>query len=111
MTLLITVFAAVISTVVWYKGMPKNELKTGILCWLYWGASLMWFVDAVFEYAELQSEYFTPAPADMLNDAFLGLSVVALGLIIWVVRLLITDPKGVIRQSLFNKSDELVARK
>lgn len=37
MTLLITVFAAVIATTVWYKGMPKNELRTGILCWLYWG--------------------------------------------------------------------------
>lgn len=96
MTLLITVFAAVISTAVWYRGMPDDKMKTGILCWMYWGASLMWFVDAVVEYAELRSAYFTPAPADMLNDAFLGFSVVALGLAIWVVRLLILDPKGVI---------------
>lgn len=105
MTLLITVFAAVISTVVWYKGMPKNELKTGILCWLYWGASIMWLVDALFEYAELHAAYFTPDPADMLNDIFLGLSVVALGLVIWIVRLLITDPKGVIRGTLFKKKE------
>ena len=105
MTLLITVFAAVISTVVWYKGMPKNELKTGILCWLYWGASIMWLVDAIFDYVELQAEYFTPAPADMLNDAFLGLAVVALGLIIWIVRLLVTDPKGVISGTLFQSEE------
>ncbi len=104
MTLLITVFAAVISTVVWYKGMPKNELKTGILCFMYWGASLMWLIDAVFEYAELHAAYFTPSAEDMLNDAFLGLSVVALGLIIWVVRLLILDPKGVIRKALVSKT-------
>ena len=103
MTLLITVFAAIISTVVWYKNAPKNEMKIGILCWLFWGASLMWFVDAIFEYAELKAEYFTPAPADMLNDAFLGLSVVALGLIIWVVILLIKDPRGVIKGMLFKK--------
>ena len=96
MTLLITVFAAVISTAVWYKRMPEDEMKTGILCWMYWGASLMWLVDALVEYGELKADYFTPAPADMLNDTFLGLSVVALGLVIWVVRLLITDPKGVI---------------
>ena len=108
MTLLITVFAAVISTVIWYRGMPQNELRTGILCWLYWGASIMWFVDAVFEYAELQAEYFTPAPEDMLNDTFLGLSVVALGLVIWVVRLLITDPKGVIRGTLFQREEGTV---
>ncbi|MEE0954937.1 MAG: hypothetical protein U0L49_03865 [Eubacterium sp.] len=105
MTLLVTVFAAVISTIVWYKGMPKNEYKTGILCWMYWGASIMWFVDAIFEYVELQADYFTPAPADMLNDLFLGLAVVALGLIIWVVRLLITDPKGVLRSALLKEKE------
>lgn len=96
MTLLITVFAAVISTAAWYRGMPDDKMKTGILCWMYWGASLMWLVDAVVEYVKLRSSYFTPAPADMLNDAFLGFSVVALGLVIWSVRLLILDPKGVI---------------
>ena len=103
MTLLTTVFAAIISTIVWYKGAPKSEMKVGILCWLFWGASLMWLVDAIFEYAELGAEYFTPAPADMLNDLFLGLSVVALGLIIWLIILLIKDPKGVVKAALFRK--------
>lgn len=104
MTLLITVFAAVISTVVWYVTAPKSDMKVGVLCWLYWGASLMWLVDAIFEYAEMGVEYFTPAPADMLNDAFLGLSVVALGLVIWLVVLLVKDPKGVVRDALTKKS-------
>jgi hypothetical protein len=36
----------------------------------------------------------------MANDAFLGVSVVALALIIWLVRLLILDPKGTLRASL-----------
>ncbi len=103
MTLLTTVFAAIISTVIWYKSLPKNEMKTGILCWMYWGASLMWLVDAVFEYLELGAEYFTPEITDMVNDFYLGLSVVALGLIIWLVRLLYLDPKGVIREALFKK--------
>ena len=99
MCLLITVFAAIIATVKWYNR-KNDDMKLGILCFLYWGASIMWFVDAVFEYAELKEAYFTPAPADMLNDAYLGLSVVALGLIIWLVRLLITDPKGSVRAAL-----------
>lgn len=103
MTLLTTAFAAIISTVVWYKGAPKSEMKVGILCWLYWGASLMWFVDAIFEYAELGADYFVPAPADMLNDFYLGLSVVALGMIIWLVILLVKDPKGVIKAALFKE--------
>lgn len=100
MTLLSTVFAAIICTVIWYRNAPKDDMKVGILCWLYWGASLMWLVDAIFEYAEVRAEYFTPAPADMLNDLFLGLSVIALGLIIWLVILLIKDPKGVVKNAL-----------
>lgn len=103
MTLLITVFAAVIATAVWYKKAPDSKMCTGILCWMYWGASIMWFVDAVAEFIELKAEYFTPAAEDMLNDAFLGLSVVALGLVIWIVVLLIKDPKGVIKEKLFKK--------
>lgn len=103
MTLLTTVFAAVICTIIWYKSAPESEMKVGILCWMYWGASLMWLVDAIFEYAELGAEYFAPAPVDMLNDLYLGLSVVALGMIIWLVILLVKDPKGVVKQALFRK--------
>ncbi len=99
MTLLVTVFAAVFVTVKWYTR-KDDSMKLGILCFMYWGASIMWLVDAIFEYAELHAEYFTPALEDMLNDLFLGLSVIALGLIIWLVRLLITDPKGVIWKAL-----------
>ena len=104
MTLLITVFAAIIATIFWYRAGAKDEMKISTLCYLYWGASLMWFIDAVFEYAELQAEYFTPAAEDMLNDAFLGLSVVALGLILWLIILLIKDPKGVVKASLRKKA-------
>lgn len=103
MTLLVTVFAAIISTIIWYKNSPKNEMKVSILCSMYWGASIMWSVDAIFEYMELGAEYFTPAPLDMLNDLYLGLSVIALGLLIWLAILLFKDPKGIIRATLFSK--------
>lgn len=103
MTLLTTLFAAIISTVIWYKNVPKDTMKVGVLSLMYWGASIMWFVDAVFEYVELGAEYFTPAPLDMLNDFYLGLSVVAMGLIIWLVILLVKDPKGVLKAALFKK--------
>ena len=99
MTLLITSFAAIFSTVLWYKR-SDDRMQFGFLSLIYWGASLMWFVDAVFEFIELKSDYFTPALKDMLNDSFLGLSVVALGLIVWLVRLLITDPYGKLRKAL-----------
>ena len=99
MCLLITVFAAIISTVVWYKN-NNSDMKVGTLALIYWGASLMWLVDAIEEYIEIGAEYFTPAGADMLNDSFLGLSVVALGLIIWLAVLLIKDPRGTLRAAL-----------
>jgi len=103
MTLLLTVFAAAVCTAIWYKNAEKNELRIDVLCWMYWGASIMWFVDAIFEYAESGSDFFTPELSDMLNDTFLGLSVIALGLVIWTVVLLIKDPKGVVKAKLFKK--------
>lgn len=103
MTLLVSVFAALISTILWYKTAPKGEMMLGTLCLIYCGASLMWLVDAVVEYAELGAQFFTPEPFDMLNDLYLGLSVVALGMIIWLVTLLIKDPKGVVRAAILKK--------
>lgn len=103
MTLLLTVFAAVITTVIWYNR-KDDSMKLGMLMFMFWGASLMWLVDAVFEYAELKAAYFTPAVEDMVNDAFLGLSVIALALVIWVVRLLVTDPKGTVKTALLKQN-------
>ena len=103
MTLLITVFAAIIATVVWYVCEKSSLYKVGMLVWMFWGASVMWLVDAIFEYAELKTEYFTHALSDMVNDAFLGLSVVALGLIVWLIVLLIKDPTGRVKAALKKK--------
>lgn len=103
MTLLITVFAAVIATVLWYNNAGRN-MKFGTLSLMYWGASLMWFVDAVVEYMENGAEYFTPAASDMLNDAYLGFSAVALGLVIWLAVLFVKDPDGRIREFLTKKN-------
>lgn len=103
MTLLTTVFAAIICTVIWYKKAPQDDMKVGTLSLMYWGASLMWLVDAIFEYSEFKAAYFTPALGDMVNDFYLGLSVVALGLVIWLVILLVKDPKGVVKAALTRK--------
>ena len=102
MTLLITVFAAVITSVLWYNSNDK-DMRLGTLALMYTGAALMWLVDAIAEYLEAGAEFFTPAAADMLNDTYLGLSVVALGLVIWLVIVLAKDPKGKIRTMLTNK--------
>ncbi len=106
MTLLTTVFAAIISTIIWYKKEEARVLRVGTLSLMYWGASLMWLIDAVFEYIELGANAFVPAPLDMLNDFYLGLSVVALGLIIWLVIVFIRDPLGVVKNTLRTKRSQ-----
>ena len=97
MTLLITVIAAIAASILWYSSEKRDTYKLGTLALIYWGASLMWFMDFVFEYAELKADYFVQSFADILNDSLLGLTVVALGLIVWFIVLLIKDPKGVLR--------------
>lgn len=100
MTLLLTCIAAVISTIVWYTSEKARKLKIVTLLYLYWGAAIMWFTDAIFEFAELRAEYFMPAAEDMINDSFLGFSVIVLGLIIWMVVLLVRDPDKVIKKNI-----------
>lgn len=95
MTLLITVFAAVVTTIVWYLTVQKKDLKLGKLCLWYWAASIMWLVDAVMEYQEMGAAYFEPNTEQMINDAFLGCCVVVLGLAVWIVLVVIRDPNNV----------------
>ena len=80
-------------------------MQLGFLMFMFWGASIMWLVDAIFEYIELRADYFTPELSDMLNDTFLGFAVIALALIVWVVRLLITDPRNSVRRALKKQAE------
>jgi hypothetical protein len=102
MTLLITVFAAVAATLVWYTR-KHDTLHLGALCFMLWGAGLMWLGDAVFGYLEDGADYFTPSAAEMLNDSFLGLSVVALALVAWMVIVLVRDSRGRVRRAVLKK--------
>lgn len=103
MTLLITIIAAVIASVAWYANENRDTYKLGTLSFIYWGASLMWFMDFVAEYKELGADYFAWQIGDIINDALLGVSVVVLGLIAWIIVLFIKDPKGVFKKKFLNK--------
>lgn len=100
MTLLITVIAALASTIIWYATEKRDTYKLGTLSLMYWGASLMWFVDFVKEYIEHRSNYFLQSFDDILNDSILGITVVTIGLAVWLVILLFKDPKGVFNKKL-----------
>ena len=103
MHLLVSVFAALIYTILWYKGAPDNKLKLNVLSWMFWGSSMMWLIDAWYGYMEDGADFFCPAPADMLNELYLGLSVVAVAMIIWLVVLFVKDPEGKIKAALTKK--------
>lgn len=100
MTLLITLIAAIVATVVWYANENRDLYRMGTLSLIFWGASLMWFIDFCAEYIELRADYFVQSTADILNDALLGVTVVTIGLIAWLAVLFVKDPKGVIKKKL-----------
>ncbi len=90
MTLMITVLAAVISTVIWARSSAGTRKKVLVLCLIYWGASLMWLVDAVFALVQVGAdEFFHPAREEMVSNLLLGICVVALGAAVWAVYLLV----------------------
>lgn len=99
MTLLISSLAASIFTIAWYINKSEHKMYLAVPCFMLWGASIMWLVDAIVEYIELGAEYFSPAPEDMLNDLFLGLTVVVITFVVWVAVTLIKDPKGIWRKN------------
>ena len=104
MCLILTAIAAIVATVIWYCSATAREVKVSVLCWLFWGAAIMWLVDLVFEYAEEGAAVFEPAFADVLNDSLLGLAVITIALVIWIAVLLVRDPKGVVRSALLKKA-------
>ena len=92
MCLLITAFAAVITTILWYFH-PEfaSKAKLGMLALMYWGASLMWSVDGFF--CVFEGEGFLDLS---VNDALLGVVIVLCGLCIWLVRLLLSNPQRIL---------------
>lgn len=99
MTLVLSTLAAIISTVVWYVSPFRKEYRLSMLCWMFWGASLMWLVDLIMAFMEEGAAVFAPATSDLINDTYLGISVIVLALVIWVVSVLIRDPKHVLHKS------------
>jgi len=96
MFLILTALAAVIATVVWYTNAPEDKYKVGMLSLFLWGATLMWLVDHVMAYLMEGGEFFELN----LDATMLGLSVILLALIVWVLILVISDPKGVLKTVL-----------
>ncbi len=100
MTLVITILAAAIATAVWYAKAPSTDMRLGTLALIYWGAALMWCVDGINGLIEGEGFIEITDTAAMLDDAVLGVVVVAAGLVAWAIYLVAKDPKRVLRKSL-----------
>ena len=96
MWLIMTSLAAIITTIVWYVKAPKDKYKLGLLSLMFWGATLMWLVDHVMAYLTEGGEFFEIN----LDATLLGISVIIFALLVWLIVLLVSDPKGVIKRAL-----------
>ncbi len=96
MWFLLTALAAMIATALWYVNAPEDKYKLSVLCFIYWGAAIMWLVDHVIAYADEGGEFF-----EINADATgLGFSVILFGLLVWLIVLLVSDPKQVLKKVL-----------
>ena len=98
MYLIITALAAIIATIIWYANAPEDKYKLDLLCFIYWGATLMWLVDHVMAFLIEGGEFFEIT----LDATMLGVVVTLSGLIVWLIALLISDPKKVFNKVLKN---------
>ena len=98
MFFIITALAAIVATIVWYVNAPEDKYKLNLLCFIFWGATLMWFVDHVMAFLIEGGEFFEIT----LDATMLGVVVVLFGLIVWLIALLISDPKKVFHKLLKN---------
>jgi len=93
MWLLLTAFAALVATALWRASAPGDKYKLGFLSLIYWGATLMWLVDHVMAYVQEGGPFF-----DFSAQAvWVGVSVIALGLLVWLVRLSMSYHREIVR--------------
>jgi len=96
MWFLLTALAAIIATALWYVNSPGDKYKLSLLSFIYWGAAIMWLVDHVIAYVQEGGAFF-----EINAEATgLGFSVLLLGLFVWLVVLLVSDPKRVLKRVL-----------
>lgn len=96
MFLILTALAAVITTAIWYVRAPDDKYKLGLLSLCFWGATIMWLVDHIIAYVTEGGEFFELN----LDATMLGVAVIVFALFLWVIVLVISDPKGVLRKAL-----------
>lgn len=95
MYFIITAFAAIVTTMIWYK-ISEDKYQLSTLCFMYWGATLMWLVDHLIAYFTEGGAFF-----EITMDAtLLGITVVLCGLFLWVILAFVKKITGASHQKL-----------
>lgn len=94
MWFIMTALAAIITTAIWYVKAPHDKYKLSLLSLIFWGATLMWFIDHLMAYLMEGGEFLEVN----LDATLLGISVIIIALLIWEIVLLVSDPKGVFKK-------------
>jgi hypothetical protein len=96
MFFLLTALAAITATVIWYAKSPDNKYKLGLLSLMFWGATIMWLVDHIMAYLSEGGAFFEIN----MDASMLGISVIIGALVVWLIVLLVSDPKGALKRVL-----------
>lgn len=86
MYFIMTALAAIVTTLL-RKRLPQKNYNLTPLCLLYWGATLMWFIDHVIAFF-LEGGPFLELS---LDATMLGVAVVLCGFFLWVAPTLIKN--------------------
>jgi len=89
MWFIVMLFMAIFSTLAWYISDKSQEYKLSLLSLISWGTVIMVFADHLMGYIE--DGEFLEISADAL---ILGFVLAAVALLIWLVSLIVSDPKG-----------------
>jgi len=96
MYFIITALAAILATIVW-RSISEDKFQLSILCLIYWGATLMWFVDHVVAYLTEGGAFLEIS----MDATLLGITVVVCGFFVWILIAVVKNLKEAPRKNLW----------
>lgn len=96
MYFIITALAAILTTIVW-RSISEDKFQLSILCLIYWGATLMWFVDHVVAYLTEGGAFLEIS----MDATLLGVTVVVCGFFVWILIAVVKNLKEAPRKNLW----------
>ena len=91
MTLLIVLIASVICTFAWRRKSSRPEMKTGLLCLIYWISFVLCSGEAVLKAIKYKEIPFSLSVGALIHDGYTGIGILAVGLILWLAIVILVN--------------------